>query len=111
ESVAKGGRGGGLPELAVLAPAPVISAESTFFLVELRLAFHTQADTRHRLATSRGDGLAAFFAGFAALATRQARASTINRILYICVDLVLYRTVFCKSASHRAVTPRVHAAK
>ncbi len=66
----------------------------------LRLTVDAQARARDSL-TSRGrDGRVTLFAVFQALPLWQLVARAIDCVLDRRIDLVLYRPVFCKAASH-----------
>ncbi len=70
------------------------------FLISFRLTIDTQAHARNSLTAGGGDGGITFFAVLQALAPWQLVARAIDSVLDCCIDLVLYCTVFCKSASH-----------
>jgi hypothetical protein len=73
-------------------------------LILFRLTIDTQAHARDSLTAGSGDGGVAFFTVLQAFAPGQPITRAIDSVLDCGVDLVLYRTVFCKAASH-SLTP------
>ena len=89
------------PQLTVFAPAAVIATDSFRLGIVFRLAGDAQTHAGNRVATGFGNCLITCFAVAQALATRQVVTGALDSILDSRVDLILYRPVFCKSASHR----------
>ena len=73
---------------------------SDCFLISFRLTIDTQAHTRDRLTAGSGDSGVTFFAVLQTLAPWQLVTHAIDSVLDRRIDLLLYRTVFCKTASH-----------
>jgi hypothetical protein len=89
-----------LAQLTVLAAATVIAAYRFFLRVAFRLTSDTQAHTGNRLAPGFWYGFAAFGTVTQASAMRQSVTRAPDGILDRCIDLILYRAVFCEATSH-----------
>ena len=90
-----------LPQLAVLATAPVITAMIYYFFIVLSLALDAQTHTGNSRTSRLGDALATLFTVFQTFAVRQLTTGTTDRVLDGGINLFLYCAVFRKTTSHQ----------
>lgn len=89
-----------LPQLAVLATAPVITAVIYYFFIVLGLALDAQTHAGNSLTSRLGNAPATLFTLFQTFTARQLTTGTTDRVLDGGIDLILYCAVFRKSTSH-----------
>ncbi len=89
-----------LPQLAVLATAPVITAMIYYFFIVLSLALDAQTYAGNSLPSRLGNAFITLFAVFQAFTARQLTTGMTDRVLYGGINLFMYCAVFRKSTSH-----------
>ncbi len=90
-----------LPQLAVLATAPVITAMIYYFFIVLGLALDAQTYAGNSLTSRLGNVFATLFTVLQTFTARQLTTGMTDRVLDGGVNLVLYCAVFRKSTSHQ----------
>jgi hypothetical protein len=88
------------PQLAVLASAAVVAADRFGVLVALFLTPDAQANAGHSQPAGFWNYGVTFRATLETLTARQLVTRTLDSVLDRCVDMVLYRAVYCESACH-----------
>ncbi len=89
-----------LPQLAVLATAPVIRAMIYYFFIVLSLALDAQTHAGNNLTSRLGNALATLFTVLQTFTAWQLTTGTTDRVLDGGINLILYCAVFRKSTSH-----------
>ena len=89
-----------LPQLAVLATAPVITAMIYYFFIVLSLALDAQTHAGNSLTSRLGNAFMTLFTVFQTFTARQLMAGTTNRVLDRGINLFLHCAVFRESTSH-----------
>ena len=90
-----------LPQLAVLATTPVITAMIYYFFIVLSLALDAQTHTGNSRTSRLGNAFTTLFTVFQTFTVRQLTTGTTDRVLDGGINLFLYCAVFRKTTSHQ----------